>query len=271
MDVPDLVSLLFPRCRFSHIHRFPVSLHKELESDIIKCSQAHMTSCFVLCWPVVPPPGRIQFLSVKSNSVLLCWGCPQGLQGPKFFRVRWSSLLEVEGSLPIRDLCKVEINNLQLGQQYFFSVATEDKDGNLSEFVKESVFTGNCLESIVYIFFPTINLFYEVNLNIWRWLFLRSGAATSTFKKRTYRGHSSVLAMDERRKHGGNSTSIPDHHHKPRKRDVCSFHQRLLQDILRFRAWHRVHFLCVNGVERQVEWFSFYYCTHRWDILQTHC
>ncbi|XP_061580833.1 up-regulator of cell proliferation-like [Cololabis saira] len=90
---------------------------------------------------VVPPPGGIHFLSVKPTSVVLSWEIPQELQGPKRFRIKWSSVLEVEGSLPIRDLSKVEINNLQLGQQYFFSVATEDEEGNLSKWVTDRVST----------------------------------------------------------------------------------------------------------------------------------
>ncbi|XP_049900196.1 up-regulator of cell proliferation-like isoform X2 [Epinephelus moara] len=89
----------------------------------------------------VPPPGRIEFLSVKPNSVVLSWGCPQRLEGPKSFRVKWSSSVRMEGSLVIKDIHKIEINNLQFGQQYFFSVATEDKDGNLSEWVTASVYT----------------------------------------------------------------------------------------------------------------------------------
>lgn len=51
--------------------------------------------------------------------------------------------MKEEGCLVIRDFHKIEINSLQLGQKYFFSVATEDEDGNLSEWVTASVFTGN--------------------------------------------------------------------------------------------------------------------------------
>ncbi|XP_023277816.1 up-regulator of cell proliferation-like isoform X3 [Seriola lalandi dorsalis] len=90
---------------------------------------------------VVPPPGKIEFQSVKPNSLILSWGCPEGLDGPKSFQVRWSSLMKVEGCLPIKDSLKIEINNLQLGQKYFFSVATEDEDGNFSECITASVFT----------------------------------------------------------------------------------------------------------------------------------
>lgn len=51
--------------------------------------------------------------------------------------------MKVEGYLVIKDLHRIEINNLQLGQRYYFSVATEDEDGNLSEWTTASIFTGN--------------------------------------------------------------------------------------------------------------------------------
>lgn len=51
--------------------------------------------------------------------------------------------MKVEGSLIIKDIHKIEISNLQLGQKHFFSVATEDENGILSEWVTASVFTGN--------------------------------------------------------------------------------------------------------------------------------
>lgn len=54
----------------------------------------------------------------------------------------WSSSQKVEGRLVIKNFHKIEISNLELGQQYFFSVATEDEDSNLSEWVTATVFTG---------------------------------------------------------------------------------------------------------------------------------
>lgn len=101
-----------------------------------------MISCDVLCLPVVPPPGKIKFLSVKPNSVVLNWGCPTGVDGPMSFRVKSSSFKGMEEYTVIKGCHRIEINNLEIGQQYFFSVATEDKDGNQSEWVKGSVFTG---------------------------------------------------------------------------------------------------------------------------------
>lgn len=66
-----------------------------------------------------------------------------GLEGPKSFRVKWSSGTKVEGCHVIKDVHKIEINNLKTGQKYSFSVATEDEDGSLSEWVTASKFTGN--------------------------------------------------------------------------------------------------------------------------------
>lgn len=95
----------------------------------------------------MPPPGNIKFLKVGTNSVALTWGFPKELKGTEKFRVKWSSLTEAVGSLVIKDLNTVEINDLQLGERYFFSVATEDEDGNLSRWVKESVVTGKNTEA----------------------------------------------------------------------------------------------------------------------------
>ncbi|XP_071754160.2 up-regulator of cell proliferation-like [Centroberyx gerrardi] len=90
---------------------------------------------------LVPPPGEITFLSMKPDSVILSWGSPEGLEGPRTFRVKWRSSEKVEDYITIKDLYRIEINNLKLGQKYYFSVATEDNDGNLSVWATASVFT----------------------------------------------------------------------------------------------------------------------------------
>ncbi|XP_030280493.1 up-regulator of cell proliferation-like [Sparus aurata] len=101
----------------------------------------HASQSSGLTETVVPPPGEITFLSVKPNSVILSWECPKGPEGPASFRVMWGSSIKMTGCLVIRGFHKIEINKLQLGQKYFFRVATEDKDGNLSECVEASVVT----------------------------------------------------------------------------------------------------------------------------------
>ncbi|XP_054866166.1 up-regulator of cell proliferation-like isoform X3 [Amphiprion ocellaris] len=90
---------------------------------------------------VVPPPGEITFLSVKPTSVILSWGSPEEPEAPQSFRVKWSSTKKEEGCFVIRGFQKIEIESLQLGQLYYFSVATQDEDGSLSKAVTASVFT----------------------------------------------------------------------------------------------------------------------------------
>lgn len=116
----------------------------------------------VLCLPVVPPPGKIKVLTVEPTSVVLSWGSPQGLVGSKSFRVEWSGGLEkVNGCLVIENVHTVEIDNLQFGQQYLFSVATADKDGNLSEKVTATVFTGKIRDvKTLHISFTAVSLYF---------------------------------------------------------------------------------------------------------------
>ncbi|XP_014065394.2 protogenin B isoform X2 [Salmo salar] len=89
---------------------------------------------------VLPPPGEIQFLSVTSDCVSLSWGSPEGLTGAQKFRVTWGCDGE-QGSLRVEDGYNVEIDGLQPGKKYQFSVATEGEDGTRSRQVSASVFT----------------------------------------------------------------------------------------------------------------------------------
>ncbi|CAB1326950.1 unnamed protein product, partial [Coregonus sp. 'balchen'] len=88
---------------------------------------------------VLPPPGEIQFLSVTSDSVSLSWGSPEGMTGPQKFIMTWGCDGE-ERSLRVEDGCNIEIDGLQPGKKYQFSVATEGEDGSRSRWVSESVF-----------------------------------------------------------------------------------------------------------------------------------
>ncbi|KAL2080886.1 hypothetical protein ACEWY4_022739 [Coilia grayii] len=86
----------------------------------------------------VPPPGPIEFTSVKPDSVCLCWGPPEGLTGPHTFRVSWmgegrQEKLEVQG-------LKVQVQELTPGEEYTFTVATLNDDGQ-SRCVSATVFT----------------------------------------------------------------------------------------------------------------------------------
>lgn len=260
----DTVIVLLPEWIISNdTETDTISQHDHVWLLGLTCQVAQMIFCAVLCLPVVPPPGDIKFLSVKPNSVALSWGCPKGLEGPKSFRVKWSSCMKVEGSLVISDFHKIEINNLQLGQQYFFSVATEDKDGNLSEWVTASVFTGN----ISYSSHCNVLILTFYQKFYFKWLLSCSGTSPSTLNERTFRSHGCILKMDPRGQHGGNPTSVPYNSQKSRKRVASNVHQRLLQDVLWFRARHRVCYLCFNSAERSVQWAGLYNYTHRWEIL----
>ncbi|XP_063060752.1 interferon-induced very large GTPase 1-like [Engraulis encrasicolus] len=81
----------------------------------------------------------IQFSSVTSDSVSLSWGCPAGLETPQRFRVVWgcggeNRSLEVEG-------LSVDVEGLQPGKKYNFSVVTLSSDGSQSPPVSTSVQT----------------------------------------------------------------------------------------------------------------------------------
>ena len=93
---------------------------------------------------MLPPPGDISFLSVKPDSVTLTWGPPEGLEGPRTFRVTWEGDGEHK-NLIIKDLCRVQITGLQPGQRYDFKVATMGAKGRCSRSVLETVITGNTL------------------------------------------------------------------------------------------------------------------------------
>lgn len=90
---------------------------------------------------MLPPPGEIQFLSVTSDCVSLSWGSPEGLTGAQKFRVTWGCDGE-QGSLRVEDGYNVEIDGLQPGKKYQFSVATEGEDGRQRRWVSASVLTG---------------------------------------------------------------------------------------------------------------------------------
>ncbi|XP_014065392.1 interferon-induced very large GTPase 1 isoform X2 [Salmo salar] len=104
--------------------------------DRDQCQRLKLTSVD----EVLPPPGEIQFLSVTSDSVSLSWGSPEGLTGAQKFRVTWGCDGE-QGSLRVEDGYNVEIDGLQPGKKFQFSVATEGEDGTRSRQVSASVFT----------------------------------------------------------------------------------------------------------------------------------
>ncbi|XP_028850807.1 E3 ubiquitin-protein ligase TRIM39-like isoform X6 [Denticeps clupeoides] len=87
----------------------------------------------------LPPPGPIQFTSVTTDSVSLCWGTPEGPTGPQRFRVNWKQ----EGTQQslIVPVTTITIEGLSPGEQYEFSVATIGDNGNQSPCVVASAQT----------------------------------------------------------------------------------------------------------------------------------
>ncbi|XP_062391107.1 fibronectin-like [Sardina pilchardus] len=87
----------------------------------------------------VPPPGPIEFSSVKPDSVCVCWGPPEGLPGPHTFRVTWTGEGNQE-QLEVQDL-KLHVQELSPGEKYTFTVATLTDDGRQSPCVSATVQT----------------------------------------------------------------------------------------------------------------------------------
>ncbi|XP_076145044.1 uncharacterized protein LOC143127428 isoform X2 [Alosa pseudoharengus] len=87
----------------------------------------------------VPPPGPIQFTSVKPDSVSLLWGPPNGLTEFQKFRVTCNGQL-LKGRENVIGL-NTEFPYLFPGMKYEFTVATVGKDGQQSKCVSASTYT----------------------------------------------------------------------------------------------------------------------------------
>ncbi|KAL1023615.1 hypothetical protein UPYG_G00043540 [Umbra pygmaea] len=83
----------------------------------------------------LPQPEKIQVKLLTSDSVSLSWSSPQGVEGPQTFRVTWECNWEKMSSRVKGH--HLEINSLNPGEKYRFTVATEGDDGRLSR----SIFT----------------------------------------------------------------------------------------------------------------------------------
>uniref|UniRef100_A0AAY4A0Z8 E3 ubiquitin-protein ligase TRIM39-like n=1 Tax=Denticeps clupeoides TaxID=299321 RepID=A0AAY4A0Z8_9TELE len=87
----------------------------------------------------LPPPGPIQFTSVTSDSVSLCWGTPEGMTGPQRFRVNWKQELNQQSL--IVPVSTITIEGLSPGKEYEFSVASISDSGSQSPCVVASTQT----------------------------------------------------------------------------------------------------------------------------------
>ncbi|XP_028850669.1 uncharacterized protein LOC114798821 isoform X3 [Denticeps clupeoides] len=93
-------------------------------------------------WPIekgLPPPGPIQFTSVTSDSVSLCWGTPEGPTEPQRFRLNWKQ--ERNQQSLIVPVTTITIESLSPGEEYEFSVATIGDSGSQSPCVVASTQT----------------------------------------------------------------------------------------------------------------------------------
>ncbi|XP_048094869.1 immune-associated nucleotide-binding protein 12-like [Alosa alosa] len=88
----------------------------------------------------VPPPGQIQFPSVKPDSVTVSWSPPEGTVGPYKYRVTWRGAQKQHSA--IVEGLKKEVTGLLPEQKYHFTVATLRQDGHQSSCVERSVQTG---------------------------------------------------------------------------------------------------------------------------------
>ncbi|XP_076119234.1 uncharacterized protein LOC143100157 isoform X2 [Alosa pseudoharengus] len=87
----------------------------------------------------VPPPGPIEFTSVKPDSLCVCWRPPEGLTGPHRFRVSWTGE-GIQEQLEVQDL-KLHVQELTPGEKYTFTVVTLMEDDRQSLCVSATVHT----------------------------------------------------------------------------------------------------------------------------------
>ncbi|KAL2079248.1 hypothetical protein ACEWY4_024992 [Coilia grayii] len=86
-----------------------------------------------------PPPGPIQFTSIKSDSIALLWGPAEGLDGPQKFRVTCKGE-EIQGSEVVTG-SQTRFSYLSPGKKFKFTVFTITEDGQQSECVSASAYT----------------------------------------------------------------------------------------------------------------------------------
>ncbi|XP_028851441.1 ubiquitin carboxyl-terminal hydrolase 47-like [Denticeps clupeoides] len=119
-------------------YKFDDSCVQKLKKDHIKRHFDRTSEAYLIMYlKCLPPPGPIQFTSVTSDSVSLCWGTPEGLTGPQRFRVNWKQ----ERKSIIVPVTTITIEGLSPGEEYEFSVATIGDSGSQSPCVVASIQT----------------------------------------------------------------------------------------------------------------------------------
>ncbi|KAG9330282.1 hypothetical protein JZ751_025878, partial [Albula glossodonta] len=90
---------------------------------------------------VPPPPGKIQFSSVESDSVSLSWEVPEGVD-IKSLRFRVTCISETEQhNCKVIGVNHIKIQSLSAGKEYTFNVATIGDKGTQSQHVYATVTT----------------------------------------------------------------------------------------------------------------------------------
>ncbi|KAG9328373.1 hypothetical protein JZ751_014433, partial [Albula glossodonta] len=90
---------------------------------------------------VPPPPGKIQFSSVESDSVSLSWEVPEGVDIQSLrFRVTYISATE-QHNCKVIGVNNIKIQSLSAGKEYTFNVATIGDKGTQSQHVYATVTT----------------------------------------------------------------------------------------------------------------------------------
>ncbi|KAG9328402.1 hypothetical protein JZ751_014050, partial [Albula glossodonta] len=113
-------------------HRLCPQHHRALE---LFCNTDQMPIC------IPPPPGKIQFSSVESDSVSLSWEVPEGVDIQSLrFRVTYISATE-QHNCKVIGVNNIKIQSLSAGKEYTFNVATIGDKGTQSQHVYATVTT----------------------------------------------------------------------------------------------------------------------------------
>ncbi|KAL2079258.1 hypothetical protein ACEWY4_025002 [Coilia grayii] len=89
-----------------------------------------------------PAPGPLQFSSVSSESVSLCWGRPAELRGPQRFKVSYTEMLTAKVCSFVVSGLNVCVQDLMPGEEYEFGVSTVGDSGRESCTVTATTCTG---------------------------------------------------------------------------------------------------------------------------------
>ena len=111
-----------------------------LLNDFLFLDLRNIYNYILLLFTALPPPGPIQFSSVKPDSLCLQWGCPDGLSEQQKFWVTWKSHT-AQRSRKVPGL-NLKIQDLSPGVIYDITVATLGDHGGKSQCVSAVICSG---------------------------------------------------------------------------------------------------------------------------------